>query len=128
MQYLCSQEEIETPHCQLILQLRMSKIISRTNLCWTWHFVIKEIQTVTVIVPHMVINTRLLWLVSEFWIWQYFSILTGQNTTQVRLADGTNSSGRIEIFYKSQWSTLYGGSITQNNAVVFCRMLGFNDR
>ncbi|XP_053387738.1 scavenger receptor cysteine-rich domain superfamily protein-like [Mercenaria mercenaria] len=48
---------------------------------------------------------------------------------KVRLAGGTsNGTGRLEVFFNGQWSTVYSRSFDQNDAEVVCTMLGYQNR
>ncbi|XP_025100428.1 scavenger receptor cysteine-rich type 1 protein M130-like isoform X3 [Pomacea canaliculata] len=43
-----------------------------------------------------------------------------------RVADGTAEAGRLEIFYNGTWNTVCRDGFGQKEALVACRMLGFN--
>ncbi|XP_025103108.1 deleted in malignant brain tumors 1 protein-like [Pomacea canaliculata] len=43
-----------------------------------------------------------------------------------RLANGDGMAGRLELFYKGEWSTVCGDGFRDKEARVACRMLGFN--
>ena len=44
----------------------------------------------------------------------------------IRLANGTNEKeGRIEIFWKDQWSSVCDNGWDDNDAVVVCKQLGY---
>jgi hypothetical protein len=43
----------------------------------------------------------------------------------VRLANGTSSQGRVEVFYAGQWGTVCDDGWTTNEALVVCRQLGY---
>ncbi|KAL4227837.1 scavenger receptor [Mactra antiquata] len=44
----------------------------------------------------------------------------------IRIVNGTKTSGRVEIMVKGQWGTLYGTDMTRSEARVICRELGFH--
>ncbi|XP_025103049.1 A disintegrin and metalloproteinase with thrombospondin motifs adt-1-like isoform X4 [Pomacea canaliculata] len=43
-----------------------------------------------------------------------------------RVVGGTEEAGRLEIFYNGTWNTVCGEGFEQEEALVACRMLGFN--
>lgn len=43
-----------------------------------------------------------------------------------RLANGDGMAGRLEIFYRGEWSTVCGDGFRDKEARVACKMLGFN--
>ncbi|MEJ1269991.1 macrophage receptor with collagenous structure [Cricetulus griseus] len=50
---------------------------------------------------------------------------TGQSFLEVRIVGGTNR-GRAEIFYNNVWGTICDDGWDNNDASVFCRMLGYS--
>jgi len=42
----------------------------------------------------------------------------------VRLADGTNSQGRLEVLHNGVWGTVCGDYFSDDAARVVCKMLG----
>lgn len=49
----------------------------------------------------------------------------GQSFKEVRIVGGTNR-GRAEIFYNNAWGTICDDNWDNNDATVFCRMLGYS--
>lgn len=48
--------------------------------------------------------------------------------TQLRLADGdTPQSGRVEVFFKGQWSSICDSGFDNEDARAICNMLGYHD-
>ncbi|XP_064597469.1 scavenger receptor cysteine-rich type 1 protein M160-like [Liolophura sinensis] len=47
--------------------------------------------------------------------------------SQIRLADGTDTSGRVEVFYDGQWGTVCDDDMTNFTADSICRQLGYTD-
>ncbi|XP_025102100.1 deleted in malignant brain tumors 1 protein-like isoform X8 [Pomacea canaliculata] len=45
---------------------------------------------------------------------------------KVRLVNGTNVAGRLEVYFNGEWGTVCGHSFWKRGAQVACRMLGFN--
>ncbi|XP_025103064.1 deleted in malignant brain tumors 1 protein-like isoform X2 [Pomacea canaliculata] len=45
---------------------------------------------------------------------------------RARVVGGTAEAGRLEIFYDGTWNTVCGDGFGQKEALVACRMLGFN--
>ncbi|XP_025102146.1 neurotrypsin-like [Pomacea canaliculata] len=63
--------------------------------------------------------------VSVYWI----SVLLVPSVAQqmsARVVNGTADAGRLEISYGGTWSTVCGNLFGQTEALVACRMLGFN--
>ena len=47
------------------------------------------------------------------------------NPYPVRLVGGSDTAGRVEIFYDGQWGTICDDQWTSKEASVICRELGF---
>ncbi|XP_025103094.1 galectin-3-binding protein A-like [Pomacea canaliculata] len=45
---------------------------------------------------------------------------------RARVVGGTAEAGRLEIFYNGTWNTVCDDGFGQKEALVACRMLGFN--
>ena len=45
----------------------------------------------------------------------------------IRLTNGTESSGRVEVKINNQWGTICGTDFTKNEALVICKQLGYFD-
>ncbi|XP_025100433.1 deleted in malignant brain tumors 1 protein-like isoform X2 [Pomacea canaliculata] len=63
--------------------------------------------------------------VSVYWI----SVLLVPSVAQqmsARIVNGTADAGRLEILYDGTWNTVCGYKFGQTEALVACRMLGFN--
>ncbi|XP_025101497.1 scavenger receptor cysteine-rich domain superfamily protein-like [Pomacea canaliculata] len=63
--------------------------------------------------------------VSVYWI----SVLLVPSVAQqmsARVVNGTADAGRLEILYDGTWGTVCGSVFGQREALVACRMLGFN--
>ncbi|XP_025103139.1 deleted in malignant brain tumors 1 protein-like [Pomacea canaliculata] len=56
----------------------------------------------------------------------YTLLVDSISTVTARLANGDGMAGRLEIFYKGEWSTVCGDGFRDKEARVACRMLGFN--
>lgn len=54
----------------------------------------------------------------------YTSILL-ENFGAVRLVDGTNSSGTVQVYYAGLWGYICDDYFDYNDANVICRQLGF---
>ena len=55
----------------------------------------------------------------------FFIIIFTDIDINIRLVDGDDSSGRVEINYDGHWGTLCDDHIDNNDAKVICRQLGF---
>ena len=53
-----------------------------------------------------------------------FSLYVG-NDTEVRLADGDEAYGRVEVNYEGRWGTICHDLFESYDAKVICRQLGF---
>ncbi|XP_025100419.1 deleted in malignant brain tumors 1 protein-like isoform X3 [Pomacea canaliculata] len=65
--------------------------------------------------------------VSVYWISVLLvpSVVSAQQMS-ARVVGGTADAGRLEILYNGTWSTVCGIMFRQEEALVACRMLGFN--
>ena len=45
----------------------------------------------------------------------------------IRLVNGTETLGRVEVKINNEWGTICGTDFTKNEAVVICKQLGFFD-
>lgn len=43
-----------------------------------------------------------------------------------RLVDGASDAGRLELFVNGEWGTVCDKGFGQEDALVACRMMGFN--
>lgn len=55
----------------------------------------------------------------------FFVLLSAQKMV-TRLAGGTAEEGRLEVFHNGQWQRVCAVNSGEKEALVACRMLGFN--
>lgn len=48
-------------------------------------------------------------------------------TFDIRLTNGTDTAGRVEVKVKGNWTSLCGTDLTQKEARVICRELGYHE-
>ncbi|XP_025100423.1 deleted in malignant brain tumors 1 protein-like isoform X2 [Pomacea canaliculata] len=57
---------------------------------------------------------------------QDVGIICNANPVIARLANGTSEAGRLELFVNGEWGTVCNDEFDREDAIVACRMLGFN--
>lgn len=48
-------------------------------------------------------------------------------TFDIRMSNGTDTAGRVEVKVKGNWTSLCGTDLTQKEARVICRELGYHE-
>lgn len=61
----------------------------------------------------------------DWWTTDFPAVTFWGEIQGIRLADGTSSSGRVEVLYNGEWGTICDDNWYWNEAQVACRQLGY---